>query len=346
MKALVLEKVRELNLREIEIDEKLGPRDVRVEMRAVGICGSDVHYYSDGHVGPFYVEEPLVLGHEGAGVVVETGAQVDEFAPGDRVCMEPGIPNLESRETRLGIYHLDPSVTFWATPPVHGCLRTSVVHPAAFTYKLPENVSLAEGAMVEPLAVGLHAANKARIRPGDVAAVTGAGTIGLCTAAAALAGGCSRVVISDLVKPKLALARSLGPVRAVNVAEEDLAEVTMEETGGRGTDVVFEASGSAKAAGSVLGPVRRGGRIVFVGMPNEEVAFDIVALQAKEVEIETVFRYANVYDRAVDLLASGRLDVRPFITDTYPFEKSVQAFEFASDPPDTTVKVQIEFEGE
>ena len=245
MKALVLEKVRELALREVDIDETLGPRDVRIVMKAVGICGSDLHYYTDGRVGPFVVEGPLVLGHEGAGTIIEIGGAVDTLKIGDNVCMEPGIPDWQSRVSRIGKYNLDPSVIFWATPPVHGCLRETVVHPANLTFKLPENVTLAEGALVEPLAVGMHAATKARITPGDVAVVTGAGTIGIMTALAALAGGCSRVIISDMVQPKLDLAATLGAITPVNVKSADLVEVTMDLTGGWGADIVFEASGSA-----------------------------------------------------------------------------------------------------
>src|SRR5215212_6315897 len=222
MQALVLEKTKHLSLRPIEVDEPMGARDVRIKIHTVGICGSDVHYYTHGRIGPFVVEAPMVLGHEASGTVMEVGSAVTNLKPGDRVCMEPGIPDPNSRATRMGMYNLDPAVRFWATPPVHGCLRPEVVHPAAFTFKVPENVSFAEGAMVEPLAVGMHAANKANIKPGDVALVIGAGPIGMVTALAALAGGCSRVVVADVQQPKLDLAARLGPITPVNVAKASL----------------------------------------------------------------------------------------------------------------------------
>jgi D-xylulose reductase len=179
MEALVLEKVHELKIREIHLPETLGAHDVRIKLHTVGVCGSDVHYYEWGAIGPFVVREPMVLGHEASGTVIEVGEQVTNLKVGDRVCMEPGIPDPNSKATRLGIYNLDPAVQFWATPPVHGVLRPTVVHPAAFTFKLPDNVSFAEGAMVEPLAVGMHATSKARVKPGDVAVVMGAGPIGM-----------------------------------------------------------------------------------------------------------------------------------------------------------------------
>ena len=130
-----------LSLRDIALDEPLGPRDVRIALRTVGVCGSDVHYYSHGRIGPFVVEAPMILGHEAAGEIVEVGSEVHELKVGDRVCMEPGIPDPASRAARLGKYNLDPKVRFWATPPVHGVLRPTVVHPADFTFRLPDNVS-------------------------------------------------------------------------------------------------------------------------------------------------------------------------------------------------------------
>ena len=341
MQALVLERAEQLSLREFAVAERLGPRDVRVAIHTVGICGSDVHYYRHGRIGPFVVREPMVLGHEAAGTVVEVGAEVATLGVGDRVAMEPGIPDPDSRAARLGLYNLDPAVRFWATPPVHGVLRPTVVHPAAFTFRIPDSISFAEAAMVEPLAVGMHAAAKARIVPGDVAVVLGAGPIGMVTALAALAGGCSRIVIADVVAAKLELAAALGPVVPVLAGKESPAEVARSLTGGWGTDIVFECSGAAAAASAVVEPLRPGGCAVLVGMPGEPVLFDVVAAQVKEARVETVFRYAHVYPRALALMESGAIDVRPLITDTFPFADSVAAFEFAAALPESSVKAQI-----
>jgi D-xylulose reductase len=342
MEALVLERKDELSLRDIAVAEPLGPRDVRIALRTVGVCGSDVHYYSHGRIGPFVVEAPMVLGHEAAGEIVETGSAVHELAVGDRVCMEPGVPDPTSRAARLGKYNLDPKVRFWATPPVHGVLRPTVVHPADFTFRLPDNVSYAAGAMVEPLAIGMHAATKAAIAPGDVAVVIGAGPIGMVTAIAALAGGCSRVLISDVQEPKLALAEKLGAVTGVNVRSRKLADVVLAETDGWGADVVFEASGNERAAAEVFDLICPGGRVVYVGMPGEPIRYDVVAAQIKEARVEHIFRYAHVYPRTVAMLASGQIDVAPLITDTFAFADSIEAFDFARAMPPTSVKVQIE----
>lgn len=341
MKALVLEKTKCLALRDIDIEESLGPDDIRIKIHTVGICGSDVHYYQHGAIGPFVVKEPMVLGHEASGTIIEVGKRVKHLKMGDRVCMEPGIPDPNSKATMLGIYNLDPAVRFWATPPVHGCLRETVIHPAMFAFKLPENVSYSEGAMVEPLSVGLQAARKARIKPGDVALVTGAGTIGLVTAMAALAGGCSKVIITDIIQQKLDLASRFGMV-PVNVTKQNLNHIVSGMTDGWGVDVVFEASGSEAAVSKVFEPLCPGGRVVFIGIPVSPVPIDIVSAQAKEARIETIFRYAHTYPRALALMESGKINVKPLITERYKFKDSIEAFEYAANPKPTTVKVVIE----
>ena len=344
MRALVLERQRQLSLRDIDLPVSPGPGQVKIKVHTVGICGSDVHYYTHGKIGPFVVREPMVLGHEASGTVVEVGPGVTGFNPGDRVCMEPGIPDPNSRASKLGIYNVDPSVTFWATPPIHGCLTPYVVHPASFTYKLPDAVSFAEAAMVEPFAVGLQAASKARIAPGDLAVVIGAGPIGIMVALAALAGGCSQVIISDLQPQKLAIAGSYPGIVAVDIAREKLADIVARESDGWGADVVFEASGSPKAYDGIFALPRPGGCLVAVGMPVEPVTFDVVSAAAKEVRIETVFRYANVYDRAIAMIASGKVDLKPLISETFRFEESIAAFERAAEGRPGDVKLQIKMD--
>ena len=341
MRALVLEEKGRLSLREIAVEAACGPHDVRIRLHTVGICGSDVHYYTHGKIGPFVVNSPMILGHEASGMVIETGSGVHDLKVGDRVCMEPGIPDPNSRASKLGIYNVDPAVIFWATPPVHGCLAPEAVHPARFTFRLPDSVSFAEGAMVEPFAVGMQAALRARIQPGDVAVVTGAGPIGMMAALAALAGGCAKVLVTDVAQPKLDIIARYQGIETVNLREQTARDRVSQMTAGWGADVVIECSGNKAAILDLPNLVRPGGAIVLVGMPVEPVPFDIVALQAKEARIETVFRYANIYDRAINLLASGKVDLKPLITDTYAFENSIAAFERAAEQRPTDVKIQI-----
>ena len=346
MRALVLEKKGELSLREIALPQDVGPDDVRIAIHTVGVCGSDVHYYTHGAIGSYIVRQPMVLGHEASGTVVEVGANVTSLKVGDRVCMEPGVPNLSSRATKLGIYNVDPDVRFWATPPVHGVLAPYAVHPAAFTYKLPDNVSFAEGAMVEPFAIGMQAAARARILPGDVAVVVGCGPIGIMIALAALAGGCSKVLISDFSAPKLEIAAQYPGIVPVNIGEQSLVDAVRSATDNWGADIVFEASGSPKAFANLFDIVRPGGAVVLVGLPVEAVELNVPAAISKEVRIETVFRYANIFDRALQLIASGKVDLKPLITGTYAFADSIEAFERAAQGNPQDVKLQILLTGE
>lgn len=340
-RALVLERQGELALREIDLPQEVGPGMVRIAIGTVGICGSDVHYFTHGRIGPFVVSRPMVLGHEAAGIVEAVGEGVTHLRPGDRVCMEPGIPDPGSRASRLGMYNVDPAVRFWATPPVHGVLTSHVVHPAAYTFRLPDHVSLAEGAMVEPFAVGMQAAVKARITPGDTAVVLGAGPIGTMVALAALAGGCARVIIADLAQPKLDIAGRYPGILPVNIRERPLAPEVSRLTEGWGADLVFECSGARAAWEGLWDLLRPGGAVVAVGLPVEPVPFDVSAASVREARVETVFRYAHQYDRAIALMASGKVDLRPLITETFAFEDSVRAFERAAEGRPGDVKLQI-----
>lgn len=341
MRALVLEKQHELSLRDIDLPQDVGPGMVRIKIHTVGVCGSDVHYYTHGKIGPFVVNDPMVLGHEAAGTIVEVGTGVTNLKVGDRVCMEPGVPDPTSKASRLGMYNVDPAVTFWATPPIHGVLTPFVVHPANYTFKLPDNVSFAEGAMVEPFAVGMQAATKARITPGDTAVVLGAGPIGTMVAIAALAGGCARAIVADLAQPKLDIAARYQGVIPVNIREKDLVAEVKRLTEDWGADVVFECSGSPRAWENIMALPRPGGTIVVVGLPVDPVGFDVSTASTKELRIETIFRYAHQYDRAINLMASGRVDLKPLISDTFKFEDSIKAFDRAVEARPTDVKLQI-----
>lgn len=346
MKSLVLERVNELSLRDfpaLDLEEKvLGPTNVRIKIHTVGICGSDVHYYKHGRIGPFVVKQPMVLGHEASGTVIEVGSAVTTLAIGDRVCMEPGIPTSNSKATRLGAYNVDPSVRFWATPPVHGVLRPTCVHPEAFTYKLPDTVSFADAAMVEPLAVGVHAATKAKIKPGDIGVVYGGGPIGLLTALSALAGGCARVYVSDLSDEKLAIAGNLHPcIIPVRAAGDNVSQAVLRDTDGWGADVLFEATGSPKAAATIFEPLAPGGCVVMIGGQSDPIAYDAGAAMVREARIENVFRYAHVFPRCIAMLSSGAIRVSSLITRTFDFEDSIHAFDVVASAPPADVKMQI-----
>ena len=241
----------------------------------------------------------------------------------------------------MGIYNVDPAVRFWATPPIHGILRPTVVHPEIFTFKLPDNVSFAEAAMVEPLAVGVHAATKAQVKPGDVALVIGAGPIGLVTALSALAAGCAQVFVSDIDDASWSSPRRSAPITPINVARQDLVKEILAATDGWGVEIVFECSGSPRGAEGIFDPLCPGGRVVFIGVQMHPINYDVGKAMVREARVEHVFRYAHVFPRCVAMLSSGAIDVKPLITRTFEFDDSVRAFEIAASAPKGEVKMQI-----
>ncbi len=341
MKAVFVEKKGVISIKDTTIRGTMTANSVRIRVKHVGICGSDVHYYTHGGIGQYVVKQPMILGHEASGKVIEVGAAVVGMKPGDRVCMEPGIPVSSSRASKLGLYNLDPDVVFWATPPVDGCLIEEVIHPAEYTYKLPDTVSLPEGAMVEPLAIGLQAAKKAAIVPGDVGIVIGAGTIGIMCAVSALAGGCSRVYIVDNKKQKLEIAGEYDGVIPVNFEEKDPVATILAETDGWGAEVVIEASGASAVYPGFADYACPGGKVVLVGIPLEPVPFDIAKIQAKELNMASVFRYANIYPRAINLISSKKIDVSRLISRTFALDDAVAAFDQAARQEPDVVKVMI-----
>ncbi|SEW10991.1 L-iditol 2-dehydrogenase [Natrinema salifodinae] len=322
---------------EFEIEERERPEpdadEVLVKIRNVGICGSDVHYYEHGRIGDFVVENPLVLGHESAGEIVETGANVNGFEAGDRVTLEPGVPCRRCSHCKRGDYHLCPDVTFMATPPHDGAFSEYVAWPTDYTYKLPENISTRAGALCEPLSVGIHACRRGNVGTGDTVLITGAGPIGLLAMEAARAAGATDVIITDIVQSKLEFAKERGADHAVNVAETDLETAINEYTDESGADVVIEASGAEPSVKSTLDGVRRGGNIVFVGLASEsEIPLDVVDIINNELDVYGSFRYKNTYSTAVKLLADGVVDVEGIIDFERGLDSIDEAFERSMKP--------------
>lgn len=343
MKSLVLDSGK-LYIRDTEETATMTDNDVEIKIHTVGICGSDVHYYQHGRIGPFIVEKPMILGHEASGVVTKIGKNVTHLKVGDRVCMEPGIPNLSSIQSRSGFYNLDPEVRFWATPPIDGCLKERVIHPAAFTFKIPDHLSFAEGAMVEPLAIGMQAATKAGIKPGDIALVIGSGPIGILTALSALAGGCAEVIIADIAETKLNIAGQYQGIHPINSKTDNLLEKVHAMTDRMGVDVLFECSGAEVVITNMTQYMAPGSTAVLVGMPIEPAKVDIVSAQAKEITFKTIFRYVNMYPRTIRLMASGKLNLKPLISKIYKFKDSIEAFDRAASANPNDVKIIIEME--
>jgi len=342
MKAAVLHRPGEIRVEQRQVPEP-GPGEVLVRVRAVGVCGSDVHYYKEGRIGRRVVEKPLILGHECAGEVVALGSGVSHLRIGSRVALEPGVPCRRCRYCKSGRYNLCPDVTFMATPPVDGAFVEYIAWPADFTYPLPENLGYAEGALMEPLAVGMHAVQRARLVPGCTVLVLGGGPIGQLALLAAKAAGAGRVILTELEEGRLAMARSLGADVALDLRTTPMPEALAEITDGEGPDLVIEAAGSMETVRQSIELVRRGGTVVWIGLPGTDPC-PVSVLQAinKEMDILGIYRYANVYPDAIRLAASGKIDLSRLVTHRFPLEEARRALDTAADQKSSTVKVLVE----
>ena len=311
------------------------PREVLVEIAAVGVCGSDIHYYEHGRIGSFVVRDPMVLGHESSGRVVALGPGASKHAIGNRVALEPGVPCGRCRECRAGRYNLCRDVRFFATPPIDGAFANYVTIHEDFAFALPDSVSDEAGALMEPLSVGVWACRKASVSAGDSVLVTGAGPIGLLAMQTARAFGATEITVTDVNPHRLALAERTGATRTVNVAETSLDE------GGLEVDALIECSGhptSLKAGIAVLQPA---GTAVLVGMgPEEEGVVPISLIQNRELWLTGTFRYANTYPTAIALAAHGRVDLEAIVTGHYGLDDAEAALRAGREDP-AAVKVMV-----
>ncbi len=340
-KAMYMTGLRKIEMREIDIPVP-NEDQVLIKLEYVGICGSDVHYLEHGRIGDFIVDGDFILGHECSGVVVEIGNRVKRLKVGDKVALEPGVTCGQCEFCKSGKYNLCPDVEFLATPPYHGCLMNYIAFPENMAFKLPENVSTKEGALVEPLAVGLHAASQGNIRLGDKVVILGAGTIGLVTLLACKACGATDVTVVDIIEKRLEVAKRLGATRVINAKNENAVEVIAGLTDGAGADKVIETAGSEFTIKQSPYLVKRGGTIVLVGLAAKSIIdFDFMQIMTKEVEIKSVFRYRNLYPVAIEAIADGKIDIKGIVSHEFAFEDSSKAFDFVIDNKNDVVKAVI-----
>lgn len=333
--------LNKMEIREIEV-LKPKEKEVLVKLEYVGICGSDVHYLEYGKIGDFIVNGDFILGHECAGEVVEIGSEVKGLKVGDKVALEPGVTCGHCEFCKAGKYNLCADVKFLATPPYHGCLQNYIAFPENMAFKLPENVSTKEGALVEPLAVGLHAAAQGGVKLGDKVVILGAGCIGLVTLLACKAFGATDVIVVDVIDKRLECAKRLGASCIINAKNENVLEKIAEVTGGKGADKVIETAGSEFTIKQTAYLVKRGGTIVLVGLaPKNVIEFDFMQIMTKEVEIKSVFRYRNLYPAAIGAIADGKIDVKGIVTHEFDFEDSKKAFDFVIENKNDVVKAVI-----
>jgi len=319
--------------------------EVLIEVKKTGICGSDVHYLVAGRIAQFVVEKPMVLGHESAGIVAKAGRAVKSLKVGDRVAMEPGATCRKCDACKSGRYELCPDMVFAATPPYDGTLARYYPIPADICYKLPDHLTLEDGAMMEPLSVAIHAvANIAGLRSNQTVAVFGAGPVGLLCMAAAKALGASRVIAVDIVPGRLEFAKSYAATEtylpppmekdeariryAERNAKKMMETLGIEERGPNSIDLVVDASGAEVSIQTGIIIAKAGGTFVQVGMGSPEIVIPITTLLTKELKFKGSFRYGpGDYPLAIALVAQGKIDLKPLVTHRFSFDQAIEAFQ-------------------
>ncbi len=288
-----------------------GHGEVLVRITSVGVCGSDTHYFTEGQIGSFVVDAPLVLGHEPAGVIISLGEGVSDRSVGQRVSLEPGIPDPLSAQSLAGCYNLDPGVRFFATPPIDGVFSEYAIHPAAFCHPVPDSVSDDAAALLEPLSVALAARAAGRIQIGDAVFVAGAGPIGLLISKVAQLAGAT-VTLTDVRSERLSAAAAYGAAHTFTAAGQPPVKPEF--------DVFIDASGAERAILDGFSRLAPRGRAVLVGMGADTIALPVPLLQGRELMITGTFRYANTWPTAIDLAASGQVDLDGLVTSVHGLE--------------------------
>lgn len=280
--------------------------DVLVRVSAVGVCGSDTHYYREGRIGDFVVSSPLVLGHEASGVIVAVGEGVSEKRIGSRVSVEPQRPDPDSRESRSGHYNLCPHMEFYATPPVDGALCEYVSIGSTFAHDVPDSVSDDAAALFEPLSVAIATARKAGITGGSRVLIAGAGPVGLLTAQVSRAFGATDIIVSDISPSRRESAARYGATRVLDPTTESVHDLDV--------DAFIDASGAPRAVQDGMRAVRPAGRVVLVGMGGDEYPIPVSVIQNRELWVTGVFRYADTWPTALELVRTGRVDLDSMVT--------------------------------
>ncbi|KAK5973753.1 Sorbitol dehydrogenase [Trichostrongylus colubriformis] len=305
---------------DIRLEQKKIPspadNELLIRVHTVGICGSDVHFWTNGAIGNFIVKEPMVLGHETSGTVAGVGSHVKGFVVGDRVAIEPGR------------YNLCADTKFFATPPTDGSLTRYLAYDADFCYKLPDNVTFEEGALLEPLSVAVHACRRSGLQLGQRVLIQGAGPIGTLCMMTARALGATQVVITDINQARLDLATKLGADFAICVKGKSPAEVRDAVVKALGTepDVTLECTGAQSCIESAILSTRSGGVVTLVGLGASRVELPLLEAALREVDLRGVFRYVNCYPTALNLVASRRIDLSGLTRAHYTLENTLEAF--------------------
>lgn len=323
MRASILRKQGDMALETVGVPT-IDDDQVLVQVAAVGVCGSDVHYYEHGRIGPYIVDHPLILGHELSGRIIAVGAKVNPSRIGERVAVEPQRSCRVCDQCKHGRYNLCPNIEFYATPPIDGAFTEYVTIQADFAFPIPDNVSDEAAALMEPLSVGIWACQRAGIRPGSRVLIAGAGPIGIIAAQTARAFGATEIYITDISPDRLAFALEHGATHALD-ARTDTVE-------GLDVDAFIDASGAPQAVRSGIKAVGPAGRVILVGLGADDVELPVSFIQNREIWLSGVFRYANTWPLAIQLVADGKVNLDVLVTGHFGLSEAEAALQAGKEP--------------
>ncbi|KAI0126445.1 alcohol dehydrogenase GroES-like domain-containing protein [Xylariales sp. AK1849] len=329
----------------VQKGDSLKHGEVTVAIKSTGICGSDIHFWHHGCIGPMIVEGDHILGHESAGQIIAVHPSVTHLKAGDRVAIEPNVICNECEPCLTGRYNGCEKVQFLSTPPVPGLLRRYVNHPAIWCHKIGD-MSYENGSLLEPLSVALAGMRRAKVELGDPVLVCGAGPIGLITLLCAKAAGACPLVITDIDEGRLKFAKELVPSVVTHKVErmsaEDSAKAIVKTFGGVEPTVAIECTGVESSVASAIWAVKFGGKVFVVGVGRNEMNFPFMRCSTREIDLQFQYRYSNTWPRAIRLIENGVIDVSKLITHRFKLEDALDAFKTAADPKTGAIKVQIQ----
>ncbi|MCM8816476.1 MAG: alcohol dehydrogenase catalytic domain-containing protein [Candidatus Omnitrophica bacterium] len=341
-KAAYLLGKRKFVIDEFEIPE-YGDDEVLIQIKAIGICGSDVHYFLDGRIGDQIVPEKFIIGHEATGQVVATGKNVNSVKEGDRVVIEPAIPCGKCELCITGRPNLCPYVKFLGTPPILGAFRQFIVMPEKNVVKLPETMSFAEGTLAEPLAIALYGIFLSDFRPGDSVAILGAGPIGLSVLFCCKYGGAGQIFVTELIEERAEMAKKLGADYVLLADRVNIEKEILHLTGERGVDISFECAGEQETIDQMINIAAPGGKSVIFGIPAEDrIFFDPHVVRRKQLPIISVRRSAFTTEKALLMMNKSSLKLNSIITHKFPLENIQDALEMVASKRNGVIKAIIE----
>lgn len=344
MKVCVLTGKQQLEWCQREIPQPAAG-ELQIKLEYVGVCGSDLHFYEEGRLANWELNGPLALGHEPGGVVTAIGEGVEGFQIGDRVALEPGVGCGKCKECLEGHYNLCRHVKFMAIPgEKEGVFSDYCVHNANMCFKLPDSVDTMEGALIEPLSVAMHGAELSNARIGESAVVLGSGCIGLCMVMSLRARGITEIYVSDVLDKRLAKAKEVGAARTFNAAKGENIEEFIKSLPDGGVDQVYECAGNRITTLQTCRLIKRAGKVTLVGVSPEPVLeLDIATLNAMEGTIYSVYRYRNLYPKAIQAVASGLIPLKKIVSHVYDFKDCIEAIEYSLNCKEDVIKSVIKF---